>query len=45
MNLNTWKGLRIGNIPYNTQAFFTAAEFDVARIIYVNQQRAACKAA
>jgi hypothetical protein len=32
---------RLGNIPHNTQAWFTDAEFEVARLIYVNQQRAA----
>lgn len=36
---------RLGNIPHNTQVFFTDAEFEVARIIYVNQQRVAKDAA
>lgn len=32
---------RLGSIPHNAQALFTDAEFEVARLIYVNQQRAA----
>jgi len=31
----------IANIPYNAQVFFTDAEFDAARIIYLNQMRVA----
>lgn len=34
-------GKKLGNIPHNMQVFFTDAEFEVARLIYVNQQRAA----
>lgn len=39
--MKPWTGKKICSIPHNTQVFFTYAEFEAARLLYVNQQRAA----